>query len=85
MAGAVVGIAGGGLGLGLGLTLCALVARFGYSLDPKVYLIERLPVEISAVEILLVPAVAMAISLIATLYPALKASRLRAVDGLRYD
>lgn len=84
-AGAVVGGAGGGLGLALGLTLCSLVARFGYSLDPKVYLIERLPVALSSVEILLVPAVAMAISLIATLYPAVRASRLRTVDGLRYD
>ncbi len=84
-AGAMVGMAGGGLGLAFGLTLCAVVARFGYSLDPKVYLIERLPVEISAAEALLVPAVAISICLLATLYPAAKASRLRAVDGLRYD
>jgi lipoprotein-releasing system permease protein len=84
-AGAIVGLAGGGLGLSLGLALCSIVGHYGYGLDPKVYLIERLPVQISPVEVMLVPALALAICLIATLYPAIKASRLRAVDGLRQD
>ena len=84
-AGAIVGMAGGGLGLTLGLALCSIVSRYGYGLDPKVYLIERLPVQISPVEVMLVPALALAICLVATLYPAIKASRLRAVDGLRQD
>ncbi len=84
-AGAIVGMAGGTLGLTLGLALCTIVRQYGYGLDPKVYLIERLPVLISPVEVMLVPAVALAICLLATLYPAVKASHLRAVDGLRQD
>jgi len=84
-AGAIIGLAGGGLGLSLGLALCSIVGHYGYGLDPKVYLIERLPVQISPVEVMLVPALALAICLVATLYPAIKASRLRAVDGLRQD
>ncbi len=85
VAGAMVGLAGGALGLGFGLIICRVIARFGYSLDPKVYLIEHLPIEISTVELLLVPAVAIFISLTATLYPAIKASRQNTLDGLRYD
>lgn len=84
-AGAIVGLAGGVLGLTLGLSLCSIVSQYGYALDPKVYLIERLPVQISPVEVMLVPAIALAICLLATLYPAVKASHLRAVDGLRQD
>lgn len=84
-AGAIVGLAGGGLGVTLGLALCSIVSQYGYGLDPKVYLIERLPVQISPVEVMLVPALSLAICLLATLYPAVKASRLRAVDGLRQD
>jgi len=85
VAGAMVGLAGGALGLGFGLIICKVIARFGYNLDPKVYLIEHLPIEISTVELLLVPAVAIFISLVATLYPAIKASRQNTLDGLRYD
>lgn len=84
-AGAIVGLAGGILGLTLGLSLCTIVSQYGYGLDPKVYLIERLPVQISPVEVMLVPAIALGICLLATLYPAVKASHLRAVDGLRQD
>jgi len=54
------------------------------SLDPKVYLIARLPVQISVREILLVAASTQLICFVATLYPAVRAARLRVVDGLRY-
>jgi ABC-type lipoprotein release transport system permease subunit len=36
-------------------------------------------------EVLLVGVITLTISFFATLFPALKASRLRPVDGLRYD
>ena len=35
--------------IGFGLVLCWLVELYGYGLDPEVYFIERLPVEISGV------------------------------------
>jgi len=85
VAGAFIGLTGGGIGLLLGLAQCAIISRFGYALDPKVYLIEQLPVELNGFELLAVPAAAVAICLLATLYPALKASRLEVVDGLRFD
>ena len=43
-------------GLGLGLLVCAVVARYGYALDPGVYLIDRLPVAVSGIELILTAA-----------------------------
>jgi len=83
-AGTFVGFAGTGLGILCGLAICGLAALYGYPLDPKVYLIARLPVQISAREILLVAASTQLICFLATLYPAVRAARLRVVDGLRY-
>lgn len=84
VAGAVVGAVGAGLGIALGLLVCVLLQRYGYQLDAKVYNIERLPVLVSPVELLLVVAVALAICVSFTLFPAVRASRLRPLDGLRY-
>jgi lipoprotein-releasing system permease protein len=85
----VVGISIGGvgtlLGIGLGLTACWAVKEFGYRLDPKVYLIDRLPIAVRPLEVAVVAAITMVISIVATLFPAAKASSLRPVEGLRYD
>ena len=48
-------------------------------------MIERLPTQISASELLITAAVTVLISLLATLYPSLRAARLHPVDGLRYE
>jgi len=61
------------------------MSRYGYHLDPKVYLIDRLPIEVRMLEVLLVSGITMAISVIATVVPASAASALRPVEGLRYD
>jgi lipoprotein-releasing system permease protein len=84
VSGSIVGFVGTGLGILYGLALCGLAALYGYPLDPKVYLIAKLPVEISVNEILLVAGATQVISLLATLYPARRASRQRVVDGLKY-
>jgi lipoprotein-releasing system permease protein len=82
--GTTVGAIGTGLGIAFGLLICLLARLYGYPLDPKVYLIGSLPVQIAAHEILAVAAATLSICFLATLYPSLRASRLRAVDGLRY-
>lgn len=84
VSGSVVGFVGTGFGILYGLALCGLAALYGYPLDPKVYLIARLPVEVSGHEILLVAGATQIICLIATLYPAWRASRQHVVDGLKY-
>jgi lipoprotein-releasing system permease protein len=84
VAGSFVGFVGTGLGIGYGLIVCALARLYGYPLDPKVYLIANLPVQISIWELLFVAASTQLICFLATLYPAARAARLRVVDGLRY-
>jgi len=85
----VVGIAIGGLGtlfgILLGITTCWVVKGYGYHLDPKVYLIDRLPISVRPLEVVVVAAITMGVSIISTLFPAAKASGLQPVEGLRYD
>jgi lipoprotein-releasing system permease protein len=83
-AGSLVGFVGVGLGIVYGVAVCALASAYGYPLDPKVYLIATLPVRITAGEILFVAASTQLICLLATIYPALRAARMKVVDGLRY-
>jgi lipoprotein-releasing system permease protein len=84
VAGSFVGFVGTGLGILYGLAICGLAAIYGYPLDAKVYLIARLPVDISGTELLFVAAATQLICFLATLYPAFRASRLRVLEGLRY-
>jgi lipoprotein-releasing system permease protein len=85
----VVGLTIGGVGtivgLAFGLLLCAVVSKYGYPLDPKVYLIDQLPIEVDPLEVLMVGGITIAICALTTLYPAFRAAALTPVDGLRHD
>ncbi|HEU4616137.1 MAG TPA: FtsX-like permease family protein, partial [Kofleriaceae bacterium] len=83
--GVAIGGVGTLIGVAIGLVTCYVVSAYGYHLDPKVYLIDRLPIDVRWFEVLLVAGVTLAISLIATWAPAKAASALRPVEGLRYD
>ncbi|MEX1366295.1 MAG: ABC transporter permease [Nannocystaceae bacterium] len=84
-AGMTIGAVGSIAGVVFGLVLCWLVELYGYTLDPEVYFIEQLPVEISLVQVGAVLALTMVISFVATIPPSLRAAKLRPVDGLRYE
>ena len=85
----IIGLAIGGIGtlfgVGIGLTLCEVISRYNYRLDPRVYLIDQLPVSVNLYEVLLIALITMVISGVATVFPAARASALRPVEGLRYD
>ncbi|HEV7556630.1 MAG TPA: ABC transporter permease [Kofleriaceae bacterium] len=85
----VVGIAIGGagtlIGVVIGVATCYVMSNYGYHLDPKVYLIDRLPIDVKPFEVALVVGVTLVISIVATLVPARSAAALRPVEGLRYD
>lgn len=83
--GIAIGSIGTVIGVMIGLVTCYVVSAYGYHLDPKVYLIDRLPIDVRWFEVVLVATVTMAISLGATWAPAQAAASLRPVEGLRYD
>ncbi|MFI5309013.1 MAG: ABC transporter permease [Polyangiales bacterium] len=81
--GAAIGVVGTLLGLLLGGTVCAYLRVFRFPLDPKVYLINHLPVRTSPTEFLLTVAIALSICVAATLIPSYWAARLLPADGIR--
>jgi lipoprotein-releasing system permease protein len=83
--GIIIGAIGTAFGVATGLAMCTGLAWFGLRLDPDVYYIDRLPISVSAGDFLIVAVSAMTICTLATIYPAQAASKLRPVDGLRYE
>lgn len=83
--GGAIGAIGTTVGIGLGVATCLVVRSYGYRLDPKVYLIDRLPISMRPTEILLVAGITMALALIATLIATAIAASMRPVVGLRHD
>jgi len=69
--------------MAFGIGFCLLLDKVGWPLDPKVYLIDHLPVTINWLNFVLTAAIAFALCLIATIWPSLSAARLRPIDGLR--
>ncbi len=85
MVGTAIGAVGTVVGIGLGVSTCYVVRGYGYPLDPKVYLIDRLPISVHPLEVVLVAGVTMLLCVLAALIPALKAASLRPVEGLRQE
>ncbi|MHB8416529.1 MAG: FtsX-like permease family protein [Myxococcales bacterium] len=83
--GLIIGGVGAVLGLAVGLLVCFFISRGAIKLDPSVYYIESLPVRIEGWQISLVALSAIVLSYLATIYPALAASRLAPVEGLRNE
>lgn len=84
--GAVVGAAGALAGVALGLAACAAADRFHLvRLPPDVYSISSVPLHPHGADVLLVALAAFAVSLLATLYPARQAARVRPAEVLRYE
>ncbi len=81
--GGIIGVFGTAFGLGLGVVVCKLLLVYALPLDPKVYFISRLPVQVRPVEFVLVGVFAILVCLLATVWPALHASRLRPADAFR--
>jgi lipoprotein-releasing system permease protein len=83
--GMIIGGIGTLLGVSTGMALCTGLAWFGLRLDPDVYYIDRLPINVSGWDYAAVTVAALTICTIATIFPAKQAARLRPVDGLRYE
>jgi lipoprotein-releasing system permease protein len=83
--GMIIGGIGTVIGVATGLAGALGLRWFGVRLDPDVYYIDRLPISVDPVDFVLVALSAFFITTLATFYPALAASRLRPVDGLRWE
>jgi lipoprotein-releasing system permease protein len=84
--GALVGAAGALAGVALGLAACAAADRFHLvRLPPDVYSLSSVPLHPHAADVLLTALAAFAVSLLATLYPARQAARVRPAEVLRYE
>lgn len=81
--GTLIGIAGTAVGLALGLLLCKGLLVYAIPLDPKVYFISRLPVDARYSDFALVGVFAILVCLVATVWPARYASRLRPAEAFR--
>jgi len=83
--GAAIGVVGTLLGLLVGGAACAYLTTFQFPLDPKVYLIDHVPVQISIVEFAWTVAISMFICVSATWIPSWWAARMLPADGMRYQ
>jgi len=83
--GMFIGTVGTSLGLLLGYAVCKGLLVYGFPLDPKVYFISSLPVQVRPIEFVITGGVALLICLLATIVPSLYAARLRPADGVRSE
>jgi lipoprotein-releasing system permease protein len=84
--GLLIGVVGTGLGLVAGYALSWLGGHYRFiHLSAEVYSIDYLPFAIRWTDGLIVAAVALAVSLLATLYPSASAARILPAEALRYE
>lgn len=92
--GASIGVVGTFAGLILGIVFCGYIEEIRQfvqmvtgttMMDPKVYYLSRLPADIDPAETAWIVAFALILTLLATLYPSWRASKLDPVDALRYE
>jgi lipoprotein-releasing system permease protein len=92
--GSIIGLLGTVIGVGLGLLVAANVTSIASGLehvtgialvDPRVYFISELPSEIRPGDVVLIAIVALALGVLATLYPAWRAARTQPAESLRHE
>lgn len=82
--GTVIGLTGTLSGLILGLATCYYIKAVGISL-PSEYYIDRLPVNVAAMDVTVVAVAALAAALVATIYPTSAVASMSPAEGLRND
>jgi lipoprotein-releasing system permease protein len=94
IAGLAIGVIGTLAGFLIGVLFCQnieAIRQFLSSLtgtvlfNPEIYFLSRMPAEMDPGEVAAVVAMSLALSFLATLYPAWRAARLDPVEALRYE
>ncbi len=92
--GAAIGVVGAMMGFVVGLAVCLNIESIRQFLSwltntnlfpPELYFLSQLPAEVDPGETTAVVVMALALSLLATLYPSWRAARLDPVEALRYE
>jgi lipoprotein-releasing system permease protein len=94
IAGASIGVVGTLAGLVIGIIICANIEALRGLISwitrteifsPELYFLSQLPADIDPAETTAIVLMALALSFLATLYPAWRAARLDPVEALRYE
>ena len=84
--GAMIGAVGTAIGLTVGYTICYFADKYQWlRLDEQVYSISYVPFTVHWTDGVWIAAAAIAVSLIATIYPARSATKIAPVESLRYE
>jgi lipoprotein-releasing system permease protein len=84
--GAWIGIVGTALGTTLGVGISWALGRYEIiKIPPDVYFIDHLPVSLQASDVFLIVGSSILVAFLATIYPALQASRLEPVEAIRHE
>jgi lipoprotein-releasing system permease protein len=84
--GLIIGVVGTAIGLVGGLSIMWVIKHFELiKLPADVYFIDKLPLSLDFFDGAMIVVVSILISLLATIYPAMKASKLVPVDAIRHD
>ena len=84
--GILVGTIGTVVGTVIGLAVCYLQIEYQiFPLDPNVYIIPAIPVEIRGSDFVAVSVASMVLCTLASLYPALRAARMLPVESIRWE
>jgi lipoprotein-releasing system permease protein len=83
--GVVIGVIGTVIGVLVGGGLVSYLEKIRFPLDPKVYLIDHLPVVMNSTVFLVTIGIALLICTLSTIAPSWWAARMLPVEGLRYE